>query len=88
MGIDAVFTGLLMDNNFKGYYAQDVVRVARMRGLLPASYKIVPSDYAHQVSDFCRKHIAAEYVEGTIERRETFCEHHMARKRGSPGELA
>ncbi|MGA2863537.1 MAG: asparagine synthase-related protein [Verrucomicrobiota bacterium] len=83
MGVDSVFTGLLMDNNFKGYYAKDVVRVPRLKGLLPARYATVPLDYVNQVSDFCRRHLRDECVGGTLERRRRFQEHHFALQRES-----
>jgi hypothetical protein len=49
LGVDTVFTGLLMDNNFKGYYAKDVRRVNRWGGLLPAKFETVKLDYARQI---------------------------------------
>ncbi len=83
MGVDSVFTGLLMDNNFKGYYAQDVVRVPRLKGLLPARYTTVQRDYVNQVSEFCRRHLRGDCVAGTIERRRCFQENHFALQRES-----
>jgi asparagine synthetase B (glutamine-hydrolysing) len=82
-GFDSVFTGLLMDNNFKGYYAKDFVRVARLKGLLPARHVAVPMDYVNQVSDFCRRHLQNGGVEGILERRRVFEQSHFARGRES-----
>lgn len=86
LGIDSVFSGLLMDNNFKGYYARDVQRLCRWGGLLPAEFKIAPVDYVNHIHPFCRKNMTKECVEGTVERRRAFCQSHVARHRSSKWE--
>ena len=86
MGIDSVFTGLLMDNNFKGYYAKDFVRVARLKGLLPARHQAVTLDYVNQVSDFCRRYLRESCVESTLVRRRAFHANHFALQRESSWE--
>jgi asparagine synthetase B (glutamine-hydrolysing) len=83
LGIDRVFTGLLMDNNFKGYYSRDLARIPRWGGLLPARYQIAPVEYDNQISEFCRKHVRRDLVEESIERRRAFSAGHFARKRES-----
>jgi asparagine synthetase B (glutamine-hydrolysing) len=86
MGVDAVFTGLLMDNNFKGYYALDVKREARAGGLLGARYRVEPVDYASQISAHCRQHVRSATVEAIQERRRAFAANHFARNRWSAAE--
>ena len=84
--VDSVFTGLFMDNNFKGYYARDLVRNTRMAGLLPARYSVEPLNYCDAVSPFCRQSVRKQIVDGCIERRRQFSEHHFAAERSSPWE--
>jgi len=86
LGANSVFTGLFMDNNFKGYYAKDVKRVPRWRGLLPAEHKIVSREYVNRVSDTCRKNLRAELVAASVARRQAFFDPHFARQRQSPWE--
>jgi asparagine synthetase B (glutamine-hydrolysing) len=83
MGVQSVFTGLLMDNNFKGYYARDFQRVSRFGGLAPTGYRVVPMDYANQVSPFCREHLLPGCVAGSVARRQAFSENHLALRRES-----
>lgn len=83
LGIDTVFTGLLMDNHFKGYYARDIRRVPRLGGLLPATFRPRPVDYAHEVSAFCRQQLTAGCVAGIVQRRIDYVAGHPARLRES-----
>lgn len=86
MGIDTVFTGLFMDNNFKGYYAKDVIRVPRLGGLLAATHRIGTLDYVNQIHPTCTQYVCAEAVEGSRQRRRELAESHFARQRQSPWE--
>jgi asparagine synthetase B (glutamine-hydrolysing) len=86
MGVDNVFTGLLMDNNFKGYYARDLVRIPRAGGLLPAQFQIRPLDYVNQITDFTRGQLQLNTIEGVLERRRVFAQNHFATKRESAWE--
>src|SRR5579885_112022 len=86
MGFDSIFTGLFMDNNFKGYYARDIRQVRRWRGLLPATYSCESLDYANFLNDLCRRHLTADAQLGIIERRRQFYVHHFARGRQSEWE--
>lgn len=83
MGVDTVFTGLFMDNNFKGYYGRDIARVPRLMGLLPPVYRARSVDYANEISSFTREQIVASCVEGSIERRREFAAKHPAQNRWS-----
>ncbi|HEU5123469.1 MAG TPA: asparagine synthase-related protein [Verrucomicrobiae bacterium] len=86
MGMDTVFTGLFMDNNFKGYYAKDLVREPRLGGLWPANYRIATKDYIHQLSPLCREHLEQQTVNASIARRKALFDSHFARHRQSPWE--
>lgn len=83
LGIDTVFTGLLMDNHFKGYYARDMERVPRLGGLLPATYRPRPVDYPREISAFCDQRLVPACVEGMVSRRAAFAETHPGRTRAS-----
>jgi len=86
MNLDGVFSGLFMDNNFKGYYARDLVRLPRMRGLLPAAYEVRPRDYVNRINEFCRRHVKSQLVNASLDRRKQFWERHFARGRESEWE--
>jgi asparagine synthetase B (glutamine-hydrolysing) len=86
MGVDTVFTGLYMDNNFKGYYAKDIARIGRAGGLLPAIYKPISLDYVNQVGSFCREQIKPEFFNESVARRQRFYDQHFARNRVSQWE--
>jgi hypothetical protein len=86
LGINSLFTGLLMDNNFKGYYGADMIRENRAGGLLPARFQSVRRDYADEISSFCRMHLMPERVEATRERRRIFAATHFATGRTSAWE--
>jgi asparagine synthetase B (glutamine-hydrolysing) len=83
LNVHSVFTGLLMDNNFKGYYARDFVRNPRYGGLLPPSFHRKPCDYPNEISGFCRQHLRRQCVEEIIERRAAFVNNHFASNRES-----
>lgn len=83
LGAESVFTGLLMDNNFKGYYARDYVRQGRMGGLLPATFRRVDYDYAGEVAGFVKQHMAKPLTDGIVARRRAFMTGHFAMKRQS-----
>lgn len=86
MHIDSLFSGLLMDNNFKGYYARDFVRVARLGGLLPATHKAIQLDYVDMVSPFCTRYLQPQGADGIRDRRRRFQQGHFATKRQSKWE--
>ncbi|MBC8095892.1 MAG: hypothetical protein H7Y43_08770, partial [Akkermansiaceae bacterium] len=85
-GFDDVFTGLFMDNNFKGYYAEDIVPVTRLRGLLPPRHEIRRRDYIQATSAFCKRVLRSEVQEARIRRRQFFYDSHFARGRQSEWE--
>jgi len=86
MGIDTVFTGLFMDNNFKGYYAKDLVRESRFGGLLSARFRVTSKEYVNQIGALCRDHLNTDAVSGSVHRRQTLFDSHFARQRQSPWE--
>ncbi|MGZ4960924.1 MAG: asparagine synthase-related protein [Limisphaerales bacterium] len=86
MGVDTVFSGLYMDNNFKGYYAKDIVRIGRLGGLLPAVYKTVSLDYSDQISPFCGEKVKTDFLDESLARRKRFYAGHFARNRSSQWE--
>jgi hypothetical protein len=81
-----VFSGLLMNNNVKGFYAADVARVARWRGLLPPRYEIRPYDYVGELKPFAHGVFADGLLEGARARRQVFLEGHPGLKRQSAAE--
>jgi hypothetical protein len=85
-GLEGVFTGLYMDNNFKGYYAKDLKRISRWGGVLPARFEKRPKDYVKRVNAFCRERVNPELLDGVITRREAFYQSHFARGRQSEWE--
>lgn len=86
MGIDEVFTGLFMDNNFKAYYGRDWVPVKRFRGLLPSSYQMQQREFATLRNEVWHGYLNAEVIDGIIERRRKFYDAHFARGRQSEWE--
>lgn len=86
MGLDTVFTGLYMDNNFKAYYGRDLKRVPRLGNLLPPVYRARPLDYVNRINDLCRQHVRDELVRACLERRRRFYEASFARQRESAWE--
>jgi hypothetical protein len=85
-GFDDVFTGLFMDNNFKGYYAEDIVPVTRWRGLLPPGHEMRKMDYVRASSPFCRSVLRPAIQEARVTRRQRFYDQHFARGRQSEWE--
>ncbi|HXG48225.1 MAG TPA: asparagine synthase-related protein [Methylomirabilota bacterium] len=86
MGLDSVFTGLYMDNNFKAYYGRDLKRVPRLGNLLPPVYRARPLDYINRINDLCRRHVRDELVRACVDRRRCFYEASFARRRESEWE--
>jgi asparagine synthetase B (glutamine-hydrolysing) len=85
-GLKGVFSGLLMNNNVKGYYAADVRRVPRWGGLLPASYEIAPFDYVNELKACPAATFADGLLEAARARRKTFLDNHPGLKRQSVAE--
>lgn len=86
LGFKSVFTGLYMDNNFKGYYVKDYVQVQRAGGLLPPTYRKRTLDYASQIHRFCHTHLQPQIVEDCRGRRQEFVRGHFAMNRQSAWE--
>jgi asparagine synthetase B (glutamine-hydrolysing) len=85
-GLGAVLTGLLMNNNVKGYYAADVRRVPRLGGLLPARHEIVPYDYVNELKDGPAGYFQAGLLESARARRQAFLANHPGLRRQSVAE--
>lgn len=86
MGLDAVFTGLYMDNNFKAYYGIDLKRVPRLGNLLPPTYRVRPLDYVNRINETCHRHVREEWVDACRDRRQRFYDASFARNREFPWE--
>ncbi len=86
LGLDGVFTGLYMDNNFKAYYGSDLKRVPRLGNLLPPTYRVRPLDYVNRINDICRRHVREEWVAACRDRRQRFYDASFARNREFPWE--
>lgn len=85
-GLRTVLTGLLMNNNVKGYYAADVRRVARGGGLLPALHEMVPYDYVGELRPCPTGRFADGLLEVARMRRRAFLEGHPGLRRESVAE--
>lgn len=86
LGLDSVFTGLYMDNNFKGYYAKDLRQVSRLRGLLPPRFAFQKRDYVNRLNPFCREHLSPDLISALLDRRRALYESHFASGRSSEWE--
>jgi asparagine synthetase B (glutamine-hydrolysing) len=84
--IRTVLTGLLMNNNVKGYYAADVHRVPRLGGLLPPEYEIRPYDYPGSLNTFSAGIFQNGLLEKARARRTRFLSEHPGTKRESMAE--
>ncbi|MCC7374079.1 MAG: hypothetical protein IT581_05460 [Verrucomicrobiales bacterium] len=85
-GFSDVFTGLFMDNNFKGYYADDIVSVQHARGWLPPTFRRRPMDYVAATSPWSRATLLPQIQEARTARRRAFYERHFAKGRQSEWE--
>lgn len=85
-GLGAVLTGLLMNNNIRGYYAADMRRVARGGGLLPPRFEFIPYDYPTAIKPFHRCLFPVGLQEASVERRRAFLKEHPGLKRESKAE--
>ncbi len=72
--VDRVLSGLKMDTYLRCYYAYDVVRVARLAGLLPPRYVQRHFDFAGNVAGFWASVLEEPVLAGLRERRERFME--------------
>lgn len=81
-----VLSGLLMNNNVKGFYAADVARVARWRGLLPPRYETVHYDYVNELKPFAAGILNDRLLGHSRSRRAAFLEGHPGLKRQSVAE--
>jgi len=84
--VTTILTGLLMNNNVKGYYAADVKRIPRLGGLLPAKYEIGSYDYISQLQAFRKALFPDQLLEQARVRRGTFMHGHPGLKRQSVAE--
>ena len=84
--VGTVLSGLLMNNNVKGYYAADVHRVPRAWGLLPARSEIVKYDYVNALKPFSAEAFRAGLLEEARARRRVFLTGHPGIKRESVAE--
>jgi hypothetical protein len=85
-GLGAVLTGLLMNNNIRGYYAADMRRVARGGGLLPPRFEFIPYDYPTAIKPFHPHLFPVGLQEASVERRRAFLKGHPGLKRESKAE--
>jgi hypothetical protein len=86
LGLDGLFTGLFMDNNFKAYYARDLIAVPRLRGLLPPRWTRKPVDYINSLGAVCKQAVQPDIQEAMRERRRFFYGQHFALGRQSEWE--
>jgi len=73
-GFNSLLNGFLFDSYLKGYFAYDIVKVKRLRGILAPRYEKRNFDYAHSVSDFCKRFLKDEILEGIYSRRQRWFE--------------
>lgn len=81
-----VFTGLFVDNNFKGYYAKDLAVQSRGKGLLPPKCISKPKNYPNASTPWCKHVLKSEIQEARITRRQNHYDRHFARGRQSEWE--
>lgn len=84
--VGTVLTGLLMNNNVKGYYAADVHRVSRAWGLLPARSEIVSYDYVNALKPFSSRVFRDDLLQEARARRRVFLTGHPGINRESVAE--
>jgi len=84
--VSTVLSGLLMNNNVKGFYAADIQRVPRWGGLLPPRYEIGPYDYVGELKVFSAGLFRDGLLESARSRRKAFLKEHPGLKRQSVAE--
>ena len=69
-----ILMGTQMDVYLKGYYAEDVVRVSRLKGLLPPRFVKKPFDCASEITDFWKEIFVGQVVEPLRDKRMQHCD--------------
>ncbi len=85
-GARRILDGTKLDTYLKGYFAHDIVRVGRMGGLLPATYKRRCTSGWAGVDSVARGYLAADMVEQIAARRDVFYAAYADSERSSAAE--
>lgn len=84
--VGRVLSGLKMDTYLRCYYADDMVRVPQLAGLLPPKYVHQSYDFAGNIGAFCVSALQQAVLAGLRERRTRFVNQYADPRRTSPAE--